>query len=217
MQSVQPSRHLPFDVANTWIEPGIRQVYQEVHEHQQGAVENGHAKDNRVVAVIDTSDVVTAQTRDCKDLLDNKTSREHRRDKRSQHGNDRDEDVAKCVPENDKALGESFCPCRRDVLLAQDLKHGRAHKTCYESNWIACQRKGGKDDLSNGTPASSRYEVQSQGKNEHEQYCHDEVRDGYAQERNKHHEIVLPAILFECTPDAQRNADANGKNHRHHS
>src|SRR5450830_264970 len=217
MQSAQPSRHLPFDVADTWVEPGIREVYHEVQEHQQGAVKDGHAQDGRVVAVIDTGDVVTAYTRDCENLLDNETSREHRRDKRPQHRNDRDEDVAKCVPENDKALRESFCPCRRDVLLAQDLEHGRAHKTCYECYRIPCQRKGGKDNLFYGTPASGRHEVQSQGKDEHEQYRHDEVGNGYAQERDEHHEIVLPAVLPECTPDAQRNADADGKNHRHHS
>src|SRR5450756_16069 len=217
MQSSQPSRHLPFDVADTWIEPGIREVYHKVHEHQQSAVKNGHAQDGRVVAVIDTGDEETAQTRDSKDLLDNETSREHGRDKRPQHRDDRDEDVAQCMPENDKRLGESFCPRCRDVLLAQDLEHGRTHKACYECYRIPCQRKGGKDDLSKGTPAGGRHDVQSQGKDEHEQYRHDEVGDGHAQECNEHHEIVLPAVLPECTPDAQRDADDDGEKHRHRS
>ena len=91
-------------VFNSRIDQAIENIHQEHHRQQERRIEYRHAHDRRVVTLGNTVYKMYAQTRNCKDLLYDKASRQQVCDRRSKHCDDRDQCIPQCMPENDLCL-----------------------------------------------------------------------------------------------------------------
>src|SRR5690606_34492869 len=69
-------------------------------------------------------DVVTAHAGDGVDLLDDDGAADEDGELEADDGDDRDEGVAKCVPDDDDAFAEALGPGGTDVVLAEGFEHG---------------------------------------------------------------------------------------------
>src|SRR6059058_2181277 len=114
-----PIRAVPSSESDARVDPGVRQVNQEVHEDEDERDEHHERLRERVVAVGHRLDEEEAESVEVEHLLGDDEAAHEERELEGDHGEHRQHRVLERVPRQDQLVPQSLGPGRADVVLAQ--------------------------------------------------------------------------------------------------
>src|SRR5216683_5392038 len=135
-------------ITDARVEPGVAQIDQEVHQHEDDRVEQDEVLDHDDVALDERNDEGATQARDSEGLLDCNRAPEHEAEEYTGDRDDRQERVGQGVAQDDTPLQHSLGAGRAHVVLVDDLEEARArHPRDVGALGQAQHDRGPDDDL----------------------------------------------------------------------
>ena len=205
------------------VDEAIGEVGQQVHQDDGEGVDDHHALQHRVVALVERADDQLAQARPVEDDLGQHRvadqDAEIEPDDRD-HGN---EAVAEGVAPDDGARRHALGARRADVILAEHLEHRRARHPRDIGGHDDGEIDGGEREVAQSLDriverpgADHREPAQLDGKDEEQQDRRDEAGKRKAEQRADAGDIVDPGVAAQRRPDAERDADERAEHDRRH-
>ena len=149
---------------------------------------------HRVVAREDRVDQEQPHSRPPEDRLGQDGAAEQRAELEPDHGQDGHERVPEGVARHDQALAEALGAGGADVLLAQNLQHGRAGHAGDERDREGGQRERGEDQAHAPLGAGRGQPVQVDGEDDDQHEAEPVGRHGDAEQRRQGEHVVEAGV-----------------------
>ena len=128
----------------------VENVADEVHDHDQRRENDGGTHEQRIVAVGDAVNEVTADTGHGEDSLHDQRAGDDVRQHRTEIGDNGDEGVLERVPEDDLHARHALGLSGADIVLTQHVQHGGTGESGDIRGGVQRQRDDGQDQARRG-------------------------------------------------------------------
>src|SRR6476646_5224651 len=117
-------------IRNAWIDDGVQDVRQQLAHKRQNGKQQNQAHDCGIVVLANGFEEQAAHAGPGEDLLDDDRPAEHQRQFEAEHGDKRNQGVAKGVADDDLSARHTLSAGGADVVLTKHFLHVGLNETC---------------------------------------------------------------------------------------